>query len=193
MKISTENIGNGIIRFTAEPQIPSEKNTPQFAIDLMVEDAIKQESARLKAPIEKPKANKPHYETTTTWDKPSYGIPEPIEKIIPEPDGIDIHVDRPLRKEFGSFAEWHEAMLNYRELERLAHVCDWPCKEPMKGVAEDAREWKWERIPDYIDVDLDVEFEREPEPIRTKPRSKRKKLTADDIVDIFNLLIDKLD
>lgn len=51
-----------------------------------------------------------------------------------EPDGIDLHVDRPTRDMFYFEDDFRDAMRKYRELERLARETNWPCREPMRGM-----------------------------------------------------------
>ena len=60
-----------------------------------------------------------------------------------EPDGVDIHVDRPLRENYFSHHKWAVDMANYRTLIDCAKKCDWPCKEPMKGVPANAMTRDW--------------------------------------------------
>lgn len=51
-----------------------------------------------------------------------------------EPDGVDIHVDRPRQENYLSHKKWAQDMANYRCLIDQAKKCDWPCREPMKGI-----------------------------------------------------------
>lgn len=73
--------------------------------------------------------------------------PKRFENVMPrqtrEPDGVDIHVDRPRRENYWSHHKWAVDMSNYRMLIDQAKKCDWPCKEPMKGVPNYAvtRDW----------------------------------------------------
>jgi hypothetical protein len=53
-----------------------------------------------------------------------------------EPDGIDAHVDRPLRQNYPSNGSFEHDMRLYREFERAVKKCDWPTREPMKGLGE---------------------------------------------------------
>lgn len=83
----------------------------------------------------------------------------PFRDTLREPDGIDIHVDRPRREIFCTHREWAEAMAKYRTLEDVAKDCDWPCKEPMKGFEETAPRFPWMENKDF--PSLDEEFEDE--------------------------------
>ena len=51
-----------------------------------------------------------------------------------EPDGIDAHVDRPLRQNYPSNGSFEHDMRLYREFENAVKKCDWPTREPMKGL-----------------------------------------------------------
>lgn len=51
-----------------------------------------------------------------------------------EPDGVDIHVDRPRRENYYSHKAWAKDMAEYRMLIDQAKKCDWPCREPLQGV-----------------------------------------------------------
>lgn len=61
-----------------------------------------------------------------------------------EPDGIDIHLDRPRPEMFRSYGRFADAMGKYRAIERLAHEADWPCREPMQTCAEPRFRRDWE-------------------------------------------------
>lgn len=62
-----------------------------------------------------------------------------------EPDGIDIHVDRPRRENYYSHKAWVKDMAEYRMLIDQAKKCDWPCREPLQGVPsyvhDNRRDW----------------------------------------------------
>lgn len=69
------------------------------------------------------------------WDEtPILEESEPMVDMDREPDGVDIHVDRPRIENYYSRHEWAHDMANYRMLIDQAKKCDWPCKEPMKGI-----------------------------------------------------------
>ena len=93
-------------------------------------------------------------------------------KRFGEPDGIDVHVDRPLRKNFASHHDWAMAMAKYRTLEDVAKDCDWECREPMKGVEfyntsnsnnhgcfcncnECQNVWEWDDEDDEVECDFE--------------------------------------
>lgn len=94
---------------------------------------------------------KPLPRCETPWNRPKFGEPcctnvprftRPCvtQRPLKEPDGIDVHVDRPLRENFCTHHDWALAMAKYRTLEDVAKDCDWECREPMKGVTE--RPWQ---------------------------------------------------
>lgn len=138
MRVRKVNLGNGVFRLVVEPMMDCEKNVPTHVIDKIVEDVIRREKGcvggfnntcctyvpRFEEP--KPWFNRPCCEHTV---KPM-AIPKPNR----EPDGIDVHVDRPLRENFWNHHDWAVAMAKYRTLEDVAKDCDWECREPMKGT-----------------------------------------------------------
>lgn len=86
----------------------------------------------------------------------------PFRDTPREPDGIDIHVDRPRREIFCSRSAWADAMAKYRLLEDAAKECTWPCKEPMKGTEKPSHKeimWDepWNADDDMWDDDFDFE------------------------------------
>jgi hypothetical protein len=110
------------------------------------------------------------------WNRPTVDKFEPKKRSYAEldalrrhgePDGIDIHVDRPLRENFGSLDSWARAMAKYRTLEDVAKDCDWECREPMKGTdfyqspfAKPSRvEESWVDDVCWFDDDEDDDFE----------------------------------
>ena len=58
--------------------------------------------------------------------------------VVPtrEPDGIDAHIDRPVRENYGWFedARFQRDLAKYRKAESAIKACDWPCREPMGNV-----------------------------------------------------------
>lgn len=126
MKVSEVNIGNGIIRFEVEPSCICERNVPTHVVDNIIKDVIRQKNLRER------QESRCFCQSTMTR------IPEFREQhcTMPrrEPDGIDIHVDRPLRENFCSQHSWADAMAKYRTLEMVAKDCDWECREPMKTL-----------------------------------------------------------
>lgn len=133
MKIKKVNLGNGVFRLEVEPMMACEVNVPNHIVDRMVEDVIRREKGCVPAHtcfsrhIEEPKP---------WWLRECHQPINPIPHCVPnrEPDGIDVHVDRPLRENFRTHHDWAVAMAKYRTLEDVAKDCDWKCKEPMKGT-----------------------------------------------------------
>lgn len=126
MKVSEVNIGNGIIRFEVEPSCICERNVPTHVVDNIIKDVIRQKNLRER------QESRCFCQSTMTripeFREPSLAMPRC------EPDGIDIHVDRPLRENFCSHRGWADAMAKYRTLEMVAKDCDWECKEPMRTL-----------------------------------------------------------
>lgn len=124
MRIKEVNVGNGVARFDVEPMTWDEKFTPRHAVETMIKDIIKEKKKNNVCVDRNP------WNDCNNWNRC-----QPIQPMR-EPDGIDVHVDRPLRENFWSHCEWADAMAKYRTLERVAKDCDWPCKEPMKTVQD---------------------------------------------------------
>ncbi len=128
MKVSEVNIGNGIVRLDFEPTCPCERNFPTHVMDSIAKDIFKRRQNGNTSCTEVPSFSRPTFTPmpqfnpcpSTSWDR--------------EPDGIDVHVDRPLRENFSSHRSWADAMAKYRTLERVAKDCDWECKEPMQTI-----------------------------------------------------------
>ena len=144
MKVVKVNLGNGLCRLEIVPTMCCENinNVPTRVKDSIVNDFISREMNTCNKPI----VNKP-------WTNP---ISRPMNSMRPfspslepkkrsyaeldmlkrcgEPDGIDVHVDRPLRENFLNHSDWAMAMAKYRTLEDVAKDCDWECREPMKGT-----------------------------------------------------------
>jgi len=112
MKVREVNLGGGLVRLIIEPTCSFERSMPTSVVDNIARDVL---SRKHTCHIE-PKHN--------------------VCCCMPnrEPDGIDIHVDRPLRENFRSHISWCDAMAKYRTLERVAKDCNWECREPMKGT-----------------------------------------------------------
>ena len=133
MKIKKVNLGNGVFRLEVEPMMACEVNVPNHIVDRMVEDVIRREKGCVPAHT----CCSRHIEEPKPWWLNECRQPiNPIPHCVPnrEPDGIDVHVDRPLRENFFTYGEWREALAKYRTLEQVAKDCDWKCKEPMKGT-----------------------------------------------------------
>ena len=112
MKVREVNLGGGLVRLIIEPTCSCERSIPTSVVDDIARDVF----SRKHTCCVEPK----HNVCSCTPNR--------------EPDGIDIHVDRPLRENFRSHMSWCDAMAKYRTLERVAKDCDWECREPMKGT-----------------------------------------------------------
>jgi hypothetical protein len=145
MKVEKINLGNGLYRLDIVPTSCCEdvKNVPSWVKDKMVQDFIKREKNVCMTSTSHPNtlgnANLRCGRYTTPLNtslepkRRSYAELRRLENTR-EPDGIDIHVDRPLKENFPSTHDWALAMAKYRTLEDVAKDCDWECREPMKGT-----------------------------------------------------------
>ena len=115
MKVREVNLGGGLFRLVFEPTCGCERNMPSNVLDNIAKDVIN-------------RRNNPW--GTRGMTAPQHTMPTP-PRPTREPDGIDIHVDRPLRENFRSHIAWCDAMAKYRTLEHIAKDCDWECREPM--------------------------------------------------------------
>jgi hypothetical protein len=142
MRVERKNLGGGLYRLEPVATHWSERINmmPQSIMDAVMRDVIN--CMRQETDVK---------ETFTPWGvrgsshlnscvhnnmapkKRSYEELRRLESMR-EPDGIDIHVDRPLRENFFTRDEWAKAMAKYRTLEDVAKDCDWECREPMKGT-----------------------------------------------------------
>lgn len=125
MKVKEVNIGNGIVRLEVQPSCACERCVPTHVVDSIIRDVIMQKNARNTSC----NVCEPRMSMTRV---PKFGMP--TSTINREPDGIDVHVDRPLRENFRSHMSWADAMAKYRTLEMVAKECDWECKEPMQTL-----------------------------------------------------------
>lgn len=73
----------------------------------------------------------------SAWQRP---VAQP-RCVVPnrEPDGIDAHIDRPLRENYRGWfpaaqAAFEADMKKYRRAESAIKACDWECREPMGNV-----------------------------------------------------------
>lgn len=150
MKVTEVLLPNGLVRLDIEPTCSCERNIPTHVVDEIMRDVIRRKNS--------PCAHKATAPST-------FGRPTPPRR---EPDGIDIHVDRPLRENFHSHHAWCDAIAKYRTLEHVAKDCNWPCREPMKSVQQPQPlhrpqqtprpTWDWtcaERFVDIFDDDDD--------------------------------------
>lgn len=112
MEVKFMPLGNGVERIVVTKSC-NEQFIPQHVLKQIVDDAICQRQ---------------NEERRVRFDNSNYRM-QPNR----EPDGIDVHVDRPLRENFPNYRSWERAISNYRNLEYAAKRCDWPCREPMRG------------------------------------------------------------
>lgn len=137
MRIKETNLGMGLSRLDVEPMCSCERNLPTHVVDEIMRDIIRRKKNACGCD-----------DIRNAWgrcanvrnDVRNPWVKDTVCCGRREPDGIDVHVDRPLRENFRTHWQWADAMAKYRTLERVAKDCDWPCKEPMKGVAE--RPWR---------------------------------------------------
>jgi hypothetical protein len=138
MRVIKKNLGGGLFRF--EPVATSSwecvDSIPSYIMDRIMEDVF--ETERFKQNNEckntfTTEVNKPCCNEHFGPKKRSYAELDALNRFG-EPDGIDVHVDRPLRENFESHHDWAMAMAKYRTLEDVAKDCDWECREPMRGV-----------------------------------------------------------
>ena len=138
MKINVINVGDGIKRMEIETSFGEPSRVPTHIADDIMRDVVRRERngqnvctcQRIAIPAE------PAFAQTTSWNRP---LPTPPNR---EPDGIDVHVDRPQRSMYGGVSwaaedAFRRDMSKYRSLEALAKQCNWPAREPMKGVGFD--------------------------------------------------------
>lgn len=120
MRVKEVLLTNNLVRLEIEPTCSFERNIPTHVVDDIMRDVIRRKNNTCNC--------------GTSWQRPCVATPPPAPRR--EPDGIDIHVDRPLRENFSSHIAWCDAMAKYRTLEHVAKDCNWPCREPMKGVQQ---------------------------------------------------------
>lgn len=138
MRVNVTELGGGLTRLDIEPTCGCEPRIiPTHVADDIMRDVVRREKSCAQTPRwSRPVATRPCCPTfvpTASWERP---LPTPPNR---EPDGIDIHVDRPQRQNYGGIpwaAEdaYRKDLAKYRSLEALAKKCDWPAREPMKGA-----------------------------------------------------------
>lgn len=143
MRVNEVNIGNGIVRFEIEPSCACERNIPTHVVDSIIKDVIKQKNLRGERPTV-------HCGCQTMTRVPKFSKPM-VAMPRREPDGIDVHVDRPLRENFRSHRSWADAMAKYRTLEMVAKDCDWECREPMRTLPNYRNLSVLELVDDMLD------------------------------------------
>ena len=154
MRIKETKIGGGLSRFDVEPMCCSERNIPTEIVDEMVRDIIKRKQGETCF------CGRNDYRHNSCKRNYGCGCNERYNIIKPmrEPDGIDVHVDRPVRENFFTFEDWRRAMMKYRNLEDAAKICDWECREPMKGTCD-----SFKHCYEFDDFDIFDEDEEEDE------------------------------
>lgn len=136
VKVKEVKVGNGVVRFDIEPSCAREQ-MPSSVVEDIMRDVVKQKNSRWTSSTATPK------------------FTNPISTCgcgMREPDGIDIHVDKPLKKNFRYHSQWVDAMAKYRTLERVAKDCDWECREPMATIPN------YRRVEEKPCEDLDLLF-----------------------------------
>lgn len=140
MRIKETPLGRGLSRLEVEPMCSCERNLPTHVVDEIMRDIIDRKRCgcvehRCENPWNRPRFTEPCCTNIPRFTRPCVTPQRPNR----EPDGIDVHVDRPLRHNFRTHHDWALAMAKYRTLEDVAKDCNWECREPMKGVTE--RPW----------------------------------------------------
>ena len=166
MRIKETPLGRGLSRLEVEPMCSCERNLPTHVVDEIMRDIIDRKRCgcvehRCENPWNRPRFAEPCCTNIPRFTRPCVTPQRPNR----EPDGIDVHVDRPLRHNFRTHHDWALAMAKYRTLEDVAKDCNWECREPMKGVAE--RPWSKPchqeplrtRVVIEVEDDEDDEFE----------------------------------
>lgn len=178
-RISTENIGGGIHRITVE----GNEYLPTHVADDIARDVFRRENER----------------ETNTWTSSCCGrvgrtvsTPTFNRPTVPnrEPDGIDVHVDRPRRENYGGISwvandAYQRDLAKYRILERVAKDCDWPAREPMKGAP--AGSWEAPRTK-YIGVDA-PSTPRCTRPMANRPVAEHPMFPSDFVLSVLANLI----
>lgn len=170
MRVKETNLGRGLSRLEVEPMCSSEMNLPTEVVDEIMRDIIsrKGRNGTREENVYVPKFSRP----MSTMDfhcgcENRECMCGRRPEMNREPDGIDVHVDRPLRENFADIVDWINAMDKYRTLEDAAKECDWECREPMKGTCECERKprynenWFEEEFVDELEDDDFDEFEDE--------------------------------
>lgn len=140
MKVNEVNVGGGVVRLEVVPTFWGE-SIPCHVADRVMKDVIERKSKRVE-----PTVCHAHRCTSTVsapvspWVSSHTRMTDKVRQELAwrdtsrEPDGIDVHVDRPRKENFWSHKQWADAMAKYRTLEDVARACDWECREPMKSV-----------------------------------------------------------
>lgn len=116
MKIQAKHIGSNVVKIQTDPV---DAFVPEEVLRTIARDAINEPPCACATN---------HERWGCCTDMPMYDEP----MMTREPDGIDAHIDRPLRHNFGSFDAWQRALRKYRNAEDAIKACDWECREPMQ-------------------------------------------------------------
>lgn len=134
MRVKETVLRPGLSRLDYEPMSSRERNIPVSVIDEIMMDIIDRKE-RGEARCCNDWDDLPTYEPTREKKTNCCCCNKETRKTPnSEPDGIDVHCDRPLIENYDSYCDYREDLKKYRELERAAKACDWPCKEPMRGL-----------------------------------------------------------
>lgn len=142
MRVNEVNVGGGVVRLEVVPTFRGE-SIPCHVADRVMKDVIARKS-RNEVRVRQPWHCEHNVNVTrpcvAPWVSSSTRLTDRHRQELAwrdtnrEPDGIDIHVDRPRQENFWSRKQWAEAMAKYRTLEDVARSCDWECREPMKSL-----------------------------------------------------------
>ena len=164
MRIKETVLGGGLSRLDVEPMFCGEESLPTSVVDEIMRDIIKRKKNGETCDCHRHESDWNLSMTNVpTFGRPSVSNRCHCEAPNREPDGIDVHVDRPLRGNFRTFGEWNRAFEKYRNLEKAAKQCDWECREPMKGMEQhpcfdDEPCFKCEE-DDFFEIDSEMESE----------------------------------
>jgi hypothetical protein len=142
MRVNETNLGGGVVRLEVVPTFCGEF-IPTHVVDAVMKDFMTRKSRNVERKVEQPthcKCGCDVRRTNMPWETTNL-TPRQREELAwrdtdREPDGIDVHVDRPRQEMFRTRHSWADAMAKYRTLEDAARACDWECREPMKGTIE---------------------------------------------------------
>ena len=142
MRVNETNLGGGVVRLEVVPTFCGEF-IPTHVVDAVMKDFMARKSHNVERKVEQPtqcKCGCDVRRTNMPWETTNL-TPRQREELAwrdtdREPDGIDVHVDRPRKEMFRTRHSWADAMAKYRTLEDAARACDWECREPMRGVEE---------------------------------------------------------
>ena len=160
MRVKETNLGGGVVRLEVVPTFCGEFIHTNV-VDQIMRDVMTRKSRECKPKVETHRCNCGHVGLPNMHLANKNLTPRQREELAwrdtsREPDGIDVHVDRPRKEKFCSQRSWADAMAKYRMLEDAARACDWECREPMKGTIEQPKK-TWHRCEQHDCVDDLVE------------------------------------